>query len=271
MTENIQDKNYTDIIKSLSPEEKQKIFSEEIDRLEKIYISLQEKTDDRFNSHEEKSRAAMQTVISLCRKITGYNCGWVPEEFIKHCSNSGRDKKYDSDTRLFNSIFIDQMIIHGSSQTQAAILLAKLTGDLAVSEGFQKEIRESYAHFCKSDIYDDHQDILNIGWAIGNMLKFDLSMPPTSKEAAFSTALKAFKDFWQNVIDQMKASRPVIEKMDAGYPAIFGCVIEWLDADYENPLDYFYIHPTHQTVPLHDRQYRLSTYIESMNTFKNLK
>lgn len=261
-----------DLLDSLSCEERQKIFSKEIKILEKIHLELASNKEDKFNSHEEKAWAALQKVILLYRKITGYNCGWVAEEVIKHCSNAGRGIKYDSETRLFNSVIIDQISKRGCSPRQAAILLAKIINDKSVAiETTQKELTETYKEYRASEIYQRYQKITDIAWVISKMLNFDLSKEHTSREVAFSDALKAHRAFWQEVIDLMKEYHPIIAKYDGDYPKVFGCVIEWINENYENPLEYFFKHSSHKTVALSHRRYCLATYIETINHFQGIK
>lgn len=257
---------------SLSLEERQKGFLEEIKKLEKLRVELENEKESKFNTHEEKAWSALQQVILLCRKITGYNCGWVAEVAIEHCSKAGRETKYNSETRLFNSIMIDHISKRGCSPRQASILLAKIINDVNVTEGsVQKELTDTYREYRDSEIYREYQNITDISWVISNMLNFDLSKEFTSKEAAFSEATAAYKAFWQEIIDLMKEYHPIIAQYDGEYPKIFGCVISWLNENYENPLDYFCKHPSHATVSLSERKYCLTTYIQAIDFFQSKK
>lgn len=260
-----------DELYSLSLDERKKIFSKEINELEKLYSELKNE-GNRFNPHEEKAWSSLQKIIIFFRKMTGYNCGWVAEEVIEHCSNAGRGTKYTPDDRLFNSIIIDQISKRGCSPRQAIILLAKMMNDKNVSpESTQKELTDTYREYKENKINQNYQEITDIGWVIADMLNFDLSKEYTSNEAAFSEALEAHKTFWQDVINIMKEYHPIIAKHDNGYPQFFGCVIEWLAENYKNPIEYFYKHSTHQTVPFIERRNYLAAYIDAISFFQDKK
>jgi hypothetical protein len=258
------------LLESSSLDERKEHFSAEIEKLEKLRNDLLNKQEDRFYSHEQKAMSALHDVLFFYRKVTGYNCGWIAEEVIKHCSNAGRSVKYDTDTRLFNSILIDQLMKRGSSQRQAAILVAKIRNDTSISiESAQKELMDTFREYEKSDIRLNYQEITEIPFFIVEMLKFDLSKEYSSEEKAFSEALSAYQKFWQDIVDLMKEYHPIIAQNDRHYPEIFGCVIEWLNENYENPREYFYKPASHKSIPLAQRRYCLSTYLGAVAFFKD--
>ena len=272
MNKELSPEEIVDLFYSLPFEERQKIFSKEVKTLEKLHSELENEKESKFHPHEAKAWSSLQKIIVFYRKMTGYNCGWVAEEVIKHCSNAGREKKYNPETRLSNSIIIDHICKRGCSPRQATILLAKIIDDVNVSqETMQKELTDTYREYRDSEIYQDYQKITDISWVISNMLNFDLSKEYTSKEAAFSEAIISYKAFWQEIIDLMKQYHPIIAKHDKDYPKIFGCVIEWLNENYKNPLEYFYKPISHKNIPLSQRRYFLTTYLEAINYFQDIK
>ena len=258
-----------DIIHSLPLGERQEIFAKEISELKELKSAL-ENTENIFSPHEEKAWIALQKIIIFFRRATGYNCGWVAEEALKHCSNAGRKIKHTSDKRLSNCIIIYHISKRGCSVRQAVILLAKMINDKNVSpESTQKELTDSYREYRKKDLFRRYEEIHHIGWVIADMLNFDLSQEYSSHEKSFIKAREAHKAFWQDVINLMNKYHPIIAKYDKDYPEIFGCVIEWLNQSYDNPIEYFYKPPSHQTIALRQRKKYLSIYIEAINFFQD--
>lgn len=224
--------------------------------------------NNRFDSHEVHAYEAMDTLCFFVRRLTGYNTGWIPEAFIKHCSEKGgRPPKYGPDSRERNCIFISLMCARGASETQAMKLLMRLTGDPAMSQGQLRELQDTYRDFKKLDRPDDRDlSIFDNTISIGFFLEFDVSNLG-SDEKTSENAVQAFRAFWQEIIVLMKANHELIASKDSAYPKVFGPVIDWLSANYDDPLDYFYSHDTDEDFSFLERRRGLTEYLNTVNHF----
>ena len=256
------------LIDDSTDEEKAELFSWPIASLAEHdeRLSL---PDNRFDSHESHAYAAMDELCFFVRRLTGYNTGWIPEAFIEHCSDkTGRRPKYDLDTRQVNCVFIALMCDRGASETQAMKLLLRLRGDYAMTQGQMRELQDTYRDFKKLGRPDSEDlTILKNAFTIGNFLKFDISNLKGDEKAS-EKAVQAFRDFWDEVITLMKANLQLVSLRDKSYPEVFGPVLDWINAEYDDPLDYFYTHETHTTVPIHARRRGLVEYINSVATYR---
>jgi|GEM_PF-5821074 len=252
----------------LEPDERQKLFAAEIEHLEKIRQEL-EGEESRFEPHDFKAEKAMREIAFFFRRMTGYNCGWVPEEYLKHCSKAGRHKKYHPEDRLFHSQFIELLVKRGSSARQAVFLLTDMIDDkTVVPESLQKEFQDSYREYKALENREDFEDITEAASVLGDMLA--LKLPPLKQtKTPYDDALKALRELCAKTIGLMKEYHPVIARKDTAYPDLFGCALEWVKADYEDPLDYFFRHPTHETINWADRRYRLAQYLYAIQFFRD--
>lgn len=256
-----------ELVNSASHEERSELFKTEIQNFETLKAELEE-PDNRFNPLVTRAYYAMDLLEGFARRLTGYNPGWIPYKFLEHCcQNSGRPTKYNTDLRELNCFFIDQMVKRGASETQAMKLLMRLRGDGAMSSGHLRELRDTYGDYKKIYKKSDHEfPFLFQSHLIARFLEFSISNLE-GDEIAAQKAVDAFRSFFQEVIDLMKFSHEVIAKHDRSYPDIFGCVIDWIKAEYEDPLDYFYGHETHQTVPIAQRRRALTEYLNTVQYF----
>jgi len=264
-------KKAKELIYSASLEEKEELFEETISQL-KEYEERFKKPDNRFNSYEDVSFFAMDHLRVFVRRMIGYNVGWIPDKFEEHCSNNaGRKIKYDRDTRETNSVFIYLISQRGASETQAMKLLMRLRGDRVMTSGHLKELRDSYKDFKKIGIGCNPEKIIfNFSSVISDFLSFTICNLE-SEEKASKNAVIAFISLWQEIINLMKEYHPIIAKHDKNYPKIFGSAIDWVNEEYDNPLDYFYTHETHKNVSLYKRKQFLREYLNTISFFMDKK
>lgn len=255
------------LINAASPEEKEEFFKTEIQAFEEHYSRF-ESPDNRFDSYSTHAWHAMGILELFFSRLTGYSVSWVPEKYLEHCSeNTGRQVKYSHDTRSDNCFFITQMVHRGSSETQAMKLLMRLRGDEAMTSGHLRELQDTYRDYKKIEgLRECDLPILGNSHVIKQFLKFSISNLE-GDEIASQKAVTAFRSFFQELIDLMKSNHEIIAARDRSYPEIFGCVIDWINSDYDDPLDYFYTHESHQFVDIWKRKRALGEYINTISAF----
>ncbi len=260
-------KSAWELILNASKDEKSKLFEAYVEALENHKERLGE-TENRLDPHSYRAYRAMDVVERFFRHVTGYNASWVSDKFLEHCSQrSARRRKYDFDTRSVNCFFIAQMVSRGSSETQAMKLLMRLRGDSAMTQGHLRELRDTYGDFKKlGRPTEDDLLVLDNAVNVARFLEFDISNL-NSDEKASEKAVTAFRDFYQELIDLMKSHHALVASRDSSYPEIFGPVIRWLEANYDDPLDYFYRHETHSSVPFEVRRRCLLEYLNTVSAF----
>ncbi|MCR9219111.1 MAG: hypothetical protein NXI21_02680 [Alphaproteobacteria bacterium] len=256
------------LVSEASPEERKELFRDEYEYFNQIKQQLDE-PENRFHPHSSSAFQAIDGLVLFYRRLTGYRAGWIPEKLLEHCcQNAGRQPKYDLDTRETNCIFISMMVERGASETQAMKLLMRLKGDNAMSSGHLRELQDTYRDFKRSGRPSPRDlSIKYTSHNIAEFLKFSISNLE-GEDAASRKAVSAFRQFFQELIDVMKESHDVIAKRDRSYPEIFGCVIDWLNADYEDPLDYFFAHEPLSPAASNARRRALREYINTMYAFR---
>jgi len=264
------------LILSASIEEKEELFKGFISSLKETRERFKE-PDNRFDTYDSAAYLAMDKLRIFTRKLIGYNMGWVPEKFLQHCNNNaGRNTKYNGDTRLINCIFISLLVQRGASETQAMKLLTRLRGDKVMTSGHLRELQDTYRDFKavteKEALEGEGENnlILDQSWAVACFLSFSISNLE-GEEKASQKAVAAFTALWQEIIDLMKEYHPIIAKRDGSYPDIFGCTIDWVNAEYNNPLDYFYTHESHKNISIHERKSYLREYLNTIGFFMSEK
>jgi len=253
-----------ELINHASHEEKEELFSGLINSFKEHDARLRE-PDNRFDSHESHAYRAMDRLrIFVCRLI-GYNMGWVPEKFLEHCAyNSGRPTKYDNDTREVNCYFISQMVKRGASETQAMKLLMRLRGDSAMTSGHLRELQDTFRDYkAIGGRWEHDRPMMESAYLFIDFLKFSIS-DLEGDEKASQKAVDAFRLFMQELIDLMKSNFDLVAARGKGYPDDYGCVLDWIKEDYEDPLDYFYTHDSHKTVTIWDRKRGLIEYVNAI-------
>lgn len=252
------------LINNASHEEKKELFKKYIQKLEK-HRERFDTPNNRFNPYATHARRAMYTLDLFFVKTTGYSASWVPDEFLNHCTtNIGRPTKYSSDTRGDNCFFITQMVHRGSSETQAMKLLMRLRGDKAMTPGHLRELQDTYRDYKKVEgLQQSDLSILDNAPMASEFLEFDISNLG-SDEIASHKAVAAFRSFFQELIDLIKNSHRTISTKKKSHPKSYACIIDWINAEYEDPLDYFYAHKHHRSVAIWKRKQYLLNYINSM-------
>jgi len=255
------------LLNAASYEEQKELFRHDFQELNKIKARFDD-PDNRFAPYSYHAHQAMFYLEAFVERVTGYSASWIPEKHLMHCSeNTGRRAKYDFDTRETNCVFIALMVDRGASETQAMKLLMRLRDDEAMTSGHLRELQDSYRDFKKvGRPYERDISIEHNAHNISQFLQFSITNLE-GEEKASRKAVESFKSLFQDLIDQMKSNHELIAKRDRSYPEIFGCVIDWVKSEYEDPLDYFYTHETHQTVPFHQRRRALNEYINTMHCF----
>lgn len=228
------------LLDNATHDEKRELFSRLINALEHHKDKL-EGDDSRFEPHSSQAFSAMSKIRIFCQRLTAYNIGWVPEYYAEHCSDQGgRPSKYNLDTRELDCFFITQMVFRGSSETQAMKLLMRLKGDGAMTQGHMRELQDTYREYKKLGRSSDYdKSIADNAHLVAEFLRFDVSNLE-GPERASQKAVSALRSFCQELIDFMKASHELVASKDREYPDIFGPVIEWLELEYEDPLNYFF-------------------------------
>jgi len=252
-------------INKASQDEKRFLFGGYIASMEKSYESLQA-TENTFRPHLHIVHSASRRAFSLLRNLTGYSAGWIEEELAKHSATKpGRNKRYNLDQKLENSVFISLLVQRGASKTQAMKLLMRLRGDFALADSHLNELRSTYKEF-EADQGGSYRsdDMSENAWAIAEFLKFDITKVDDGKEIAAKEAVEAFRSLWQEIIDIMKEYHPIIRTIDSARSEDYGCVIDWVEAAYEDPLDYFYGHPSHGEVPFEERRFKFLQYLNDI-------
>jgi len=255
------------LIRSATKEEASELFKNRIAAFETHRLRLEE-PDNRFDTHSRHAYMAVDEMETFVRQMTGYNAGWTIDAFTKHFSEHiGRNAKYNTDIRITNCYFITQMVHRGASETQAMKLLMRLRGDGAMSSGHLRELRDTYSDYKKIDcMMEGDLSMFSNVYSITEFLEFSISNLE-GNELASQKAVDAFRSFFQELIDLMKSNHSLVASKDTGYPEIFGCVIDWMNAEYKDPLDYFYTHDSHHTVRLAIRRRALSEYIHTMSYY----
>ena len=252
------------LINSASHEEREELFKRDFQKLDEHKARFDE-PENRFNPYSHHAYRPMRHLETFFQRLTGYRASWIPDKFLEHCSdNAGRRAKYSRDTRETNCVFIALMVDRGSSETQAMKLLMRLRGDAAMTSGQLRELQDSYRDFKKvGRPTEEDLSIEHNAFHIADFLEFSI-INLNGEEKASLKAVEAFRALFQELIDLMKSNHETIAKRDQSYPEIFGCVIEWVNSKYEDPLDYFYTHDTHHTVSFHQRSRALNEYINTI-------
>ena len=258
------------LILTATREEKQELFSDTFGSIEE-YKAILEQPENRMAPHSSVVFKAENRLYSSLKRLTGYKLGWISDEMLAHNKLSGRSTKYTYDQRVANCHFIEQMVVRGSSARQAMMLLARLQGDISMSEGLQRELRETYKEYIQLK-EDTPENDLYFGedYYVAEFLAFSIEHL-NGPEKASAKAVDAFRSFWQEVIDAIKDTYPIAAQHDGSYPEIFGNLILWVSQDYDDPLDYFYTHPSHKTDPLRDRIRWLRTYLNSLEYYRDFQ
>jgi len=258
-------------ISEATPGEKRFLFDGYIASMEEAYKKLQA-TENPFRPHQHIIRGAASRTFNLLRSLTGHSVGWIGEELSKHSAiKPGRNKRYGLDEKIENSIFICLIVERGASETQAMKLLMRLRGDFAMAASHLNELRSTHKEF-KADRGDSYSsdDILENPWAIARYLKFNITHL-NGEEIAAKKAVEAFRSLWQEIIGMMKEYHPIIRESDSAYPEYFGCVIDWVEATYEDPLDYFYSHPSHGEIPFEERRFKFLQYLNEITHYSEIR
>lgn len=265
-------KNSLELIMDAEPKYK-KILFKEVYKLDHAQKEFEELEDNRFDSHERRADNAMDNIIFFTRKITGYNCCWVRDVYQEYCSIQaiGRKRKYDNDGRDLHCKMITLMVNRGSSETQAMRFIMKATGDKAMSEGYLRELRDSYRSYKKLNLnnYDeDTIDLLEEAYCVGDALKWSIDEDTlTDSTKAYSKAVDAFRKIYQESIDYMKDYHSILEKHDNCYPDIFGCMIDVIKENHDDPLLYFFNNEKYEKIPAHYRGRCLMQYLQAIRYF----
>ena len=136
-----------------------------------------------------------------------------------------------------------------------------------MTQGHLRELQDSYRDFKRLGRPTDKDTaIFGNAHVISNFLEFEISNL-SGDEKASERAVQALREFFKELIDLMKANHKLIASKDASYPQIFGPVIEWLNADFDDPLDYFFSHESHKSTSLWDRRQGLNEYINTVHFY----
>ena len=214
-----------------------------IETLEESRKKLQEPKNNRFYGYERVTDEAVNTVKRFIRSSTGgYSADWVFDAFAQHCaSNAGRNVKYNYDIRTTNCEFIAIMKQRGSSETQAIKLLMRLQGNSAMTSGHLKELQETYKDYKRIGFDKEFEKwhLLDKMYnSIPSFLCFTIENLQ-GEELASEKAVDAFISLWDELITLMKKYKTAVIKDEEDARAIFGDVLDWLEKDSNNPLDYF--------------------------------
>lgn len=255
------------LIRSASHKERAELFRESIQAFEERKSRFDE-PENRFDPYSRNAEGAMYQLESFYRILTGYSVGWVSEYFLEHRSGkAGRPTKYNTDTRSENCFFITQMVHRGASETQAMKLLVRMRGDRAMSSGHLRELQNTYRDYKKIEYLREMDlGLVDNSHKIAELLELSIS-DLESDEIASRKAVEALRSLFQELIDLMKSSHDAIASGDGSYPEIYGCLIDWIKSEYEDPLDYFYSHESHRTVPSATRKRALREYINTIPLF----
>lgn len=261
-----------DLICNASDEEKRELFRSSIERLERHYETL-EAEENRLEPHEHTAHMAALAMQTFMRRLTSYNAGWVYDAVAKHCHKSGRPKRYSNDDREEHNTFIRMMVNRGSSETQAMKLLMQLKGDKAMTEGFMKELRDSYKAYRNSEAYEHYDDstpemeiVQNAVW-VSSFLEYQVDEITPTGEKSFLKTVDAFNLLWGQTITHMKKMHPVIRKHDSCYPHLFGDVIGWLDEEHADAISYFYGRTTEDPKDPYRWRREFNNYLNAMYFF----
>lgn len=229
-----------ELIERATADEKRELFGSLIDALESRKTRL-EGDPNRLDPHSRHASAAMSKLRIFFQRLIGYNVGWVPEFYLEYCSSQGgRPTKYDYDTRDLNCFFITQMVIRGSSESQAMKLLMRLQGDNAMTQGHMRELQDTYRDYKelgRPSTFD--KSIEDNAHLLPELLGFDVSNMEGSDRAS-QNAVAAFRLLFQELVEFMKSSHELVATKDRDYPEIFGPIIYWLGLNYSDPLEYFF-------------------------------
>lgn len=248
-------------------DEKWELFSTKLTYLENLRDKF-DMPDNRFDPHWLYAKEAMSVLERFFLRMTGYFPTWIPEIYLDLCmTKTGRPAKYDISTRACNCFFIREMIYRGASETQAMKLVMRLRGDSAMTSGHLRELQDSYREFKIADPYSpedisvdgDFHFPRNANRLIG-FLGFDISNLEGEDKASVK-AVNAFRSSCEALISLMKKYREKVALSSVEPPEAFGGVLGWVESNFEDPLDYFFRHESHATVPIEQRQEGLGKYL----------
>lgn len=256
------------LINEATKEEKAELFADFIADIKENEEALQ-RPDNRFSMHRSNAIQASDKLTGFVRHLTKYDVRWIPDEYAKHIYKAGRREKYSDVSREVNCFFIAHMVKYEASETQAMKLLLRLRGDLSMSEGHFRELRDTYRDYkAIGRPSEGDMNILFNGWIIAEFLEFSIDQLE-SEEKASLVAVAAFRKFMADLVILMKGMHSTIAQADVSYPGLFGNLISWLSEDYSDPLDYFYTHSSHETDLPELRKQWLREYINTIYHFSN--
>lgn len=252
-------------------------FDPLIKSLREIETQINEPKSE-LTSRDYLAHKAFDQLYYFIRKETGYRIGWISDALIEHCSKKGRSPTYTFDEKIENCHLIFWLIQKGASLTQAAGLLARFHGDLVMSKSRTNSMTKAYGEFEKMDYYQSFKESNSViqmieinSHLIPYYLKFQVNEQTLiTEEKASKKAAQAFREICHDVITFMKDNHKLVSKNDDQYPEIFGCVIDWINSDFDDPLDYFFSHSSHQEVDYQTRQKCLLEYLNAALYFNQL-
>lgn len=254
-------------------------FQGHFDTISKELAALEE-PEDPIETYSCRADNAMHYTSEIFYRITGHSPDNSIHAYAKHCGRAGRKEKYSRDDKYFHCAFIEILTNRGASERQSMILLSKLRNEEATSPtGFIRGLKSIYKAYKNSDDFGMHsqKNLDEDAYYISKMLELDGGRPLESSEKKFEDALNAFKGIWQDVIDLMKENHELLKKHDPGYPNAFGDIIELVEVEYDNPLNYFYKHQISSEksgrtrASMNEKKRHLREYIHSVFVYRDEK
>ena len=259
-----------EMIRLASHKEKAILFKSLISNINEYDERLRQ-PENEFYPYSELSYSAFREIETFILSFVGYRAGWVRDALLAHYKKPGRQNSYNAEEKIENCIFLFWLTRKGASPTQAAKLLARLHGDISMSKSRTNDMTKAYNAFKDEPIYQEleqaesFKQLIEISvHSLPSYLEFSFTKQNLlTEEKASHQAATAFRQMWQEVINYMKESHSFIREKDRSYPEIFGEIIELLDKDYDDPLDYFY--PIKERAPDHQWQF-IQYFREYLNT-----
>lgn len=187
---------------------------------------------------QDAIRLAIDTLYRHIRIETGYRIGWLVDEIDGYLDKIGRPSIYQNDEKITACRFIHLLIQYGSSKAQAINLLSLLLGNRVVTEGFKKELGDSYKEFSGS--YSNKLSAPAIAKTIINCSALASLETLNQSTDLIKESLSALKKACQETIDYMRKYRDIVIRTDPSHQEYHSAAINIMNRTEDNPVAYFF-------------------------------
>ena len=241
-----------------------------IEELEERRKRYEERQDSKFYSRTDELRFALDDIYRHFKVDIGYAPAWLINALEDRINKAGRPAQYSTDDRFLFSQLIDLLKDYRSSKAQAINLIGVMYGYQHVTDGFIKELRDTYNEYIDYGYKEKHNTITEKGVTIARASNLGLDQVENTTENIHK-ATNALTQICEELIKHMQDNHKLVRDKDSAHEKEHSLIIPILEKPDDNPLKNFFCEEKKIEGMVHEFRRQMYDYLHTIELFRGEK